>query len=172
MALAPFLFRRRRCGFQPGLDEGVLRVEMREVGDQILDHRHMRQRIDFHIALAVIDILGAGERIETVDIHGAGAANPLAAGAAEGQRLIDLVLDLDERIENHRPASVEIDFIGVDARVCRVVGRPAIDAEAFDIFRIRRGLEGLAFAHCRIFRQRELNHDRTLVRVSTRVLSA
>jgi hypothetical protein len=49
--------------------------------------------------------LGAGERVGAVDVHRAGAADALAAGAAEGQRRIDLVLDLDQRVEHHRPAA-------------------------------------------------------------------
>src|SRR5690606_2607692 len=102
------------------------------------------QRIDLHIALALINALRAGKRVPAINIHGAGTANAFAAGTAESQRLIDFVLDLDEGVENHRPAFVEIDFIGVDARIGIVIRRPAIDAETLDVFRTGLGLESLA----------------------------
>src|SRR5215472_10243179 len=67
------------CGLQPGFDRLVLRDDMRQIGDQILDDRHVRQWIDAHRAVDVLDRLDAGERIGSVDIHGARAANPLTA---------------------------------------------------------------------------------------------
>ena len=45
------------------------------------------------------------------------AADAFAAGAAEGQRRVDLVLDLDQRVQNHRAAGVHVDVVGVGARV-------------------------------------------------------
>lgn len=42
---------------------------------------------------------------------------PQMPSRQEGERGIDLVLDLDERIQDRRPAGVEIDLAGVDARV-------------------------------------------------------
>jgi hypothetical protein len=99
----------------------VLGVESGQVRHEVLDHRHVRQRIDLHRALDLVHALGAGERVGAVDVHRAGAADALAAGAAEGQRRVDLVLDPDQRVEDHRPAIVEVDEIGVDARVLVVV---------------------------------------------------
>ena len=46
----------------------------------------------------------AGEVVGAVDVHRARAADALAAGAAEGEGGIDLVLDLDQRVQHHRPA--------------------------------------------------------------------
>src|SRR3546814_18501991 len=69
----------------------------RSIGHEILDHLHMRQRIDPDVALHVVDELGAGERVGAVDVHRAASADSLAAGAAEGQGRIDLVLDLEDR---------------------------------------------------------------------------
>ena len=43
--------RRRRGGLQPRLDRGVLRVEVGQVGHEVLHHRHVRQRIDLHRAV-------------------------------------------------------------------------------------------------------------------------
>src|SRR3546814_6619476 len=47
--------RRRRHGLDPRLNRTVLCIEMREVGDEILDDVHMRQRRDPHIAFAVFN---------------------------------------------------------------------------------------------------------------------
>jgi hypothetical protein len=83
----------------------------------LLDHRHMRQGIDLDGAGRVIHALGAGQGIEPVDIHRARAANALAAGAAQSQGGVDLVLDPEQAIQNHRATIVQIDEIGIDARI-------------------------------------------------------
>src|SRR3546814_8668880 len=82
--LEAFLAARRRClGHQPRLDRRILRVEMGEVGDQILDDFHMRQRGDLDVALQILDRGGAGEAVLAVHVHRTTAANALAARAAE-----------------------------------------------------------------------------------------
>src|SRR6478672_1004221 len=127
VVLLPFLLRRRRGGLQPRLDRGILRVEIGEVRHEVLDHRLMRQRIDLHRAiLHVVHRPGAGQRVLAVDVHGAGAADALAAGAAEGQRRIDIVLDPDQAVQDHRAAIVGVDVIGVDAWILAVVRIPAV----------------------------------------------
>jgi hypothetical protein len=64
----------------------------------------------------IVDRLGAGQRVGAVDVHRAGAADAFAAGPAERQRRVDLVLDLDQRVENHRPAAAQIHLVGIDLR--------------------------------------------------------
>ena len=93
--LLPFLFRRRRNGLEPRLDRGVLGVEVAEIRNEILDYRQVWQRIDPNHAVDIVRRHGAGERVGPVDVHGAGAADSLAAGTAEGERRIDDVLDPD-----------------------------------------------------------------------------
>ena len=105
-----------------------------------------------------VDRLEAGERVAAVDVHRAGAADALAAGAAEGQRRIDLVLDLDQRVQDHRPAGVEIDLVGVGARVLPVVRVPAIDAELAHAFRTGGRLVGLAMADAAVGGKIEGDH--------------
>ena len=78
-ALAPFLLRGRRFGLQPWFDRGILRVELRQIGHQVLDHRHMRQRIDFHRALDLVHAARTGKRVGAVDIHRARAAHAFTA---------------------------------------------------------------------------------------------
>lgn len=48
-----------------------------------------------------------------VDVHGAGAADALAAGAAERQAGVLLVLDLEQHVQHHRPARVRVHLLGV-----------------------------------------------------------
>src|SRR5439155_1578392 len=75
------------------------------------------------------DRLDAGERIDPVDVHRTRAAYAFAAGPAKGQCRVGLVLDLDQRVQDHRSAIVEIDRESIDDRVFPVVGVPAIDIE-------------------------------------------
>jgi hypothetical protein len=75
------------------------------------------------IALVHASVLAAA------DVHGARPADALAARAAERQGGVLLVLDLDQPVEHHRPAGLEVDVIAVDARVVAVVRVPAVDAE-------------------------------------------
>ncbi|AEM42305.1 hypothetical protein KVU_2465 [Ketogulonicigenium vulgare WSH-001] len=124
--LAPFFLRCIGLGFQPRHNAGMLGIEMRQIRYQILDHRHMRQRIDADIAADFVQAIDAGQSILPVDIHRARAADPLAAGPAEGQGRVDLVLDLDQNVQHHRAALIQIDEIGVEARVRAIIGRPAI----------------------------------------------
>src|SRR5690606_30259811 len=89
--------RSRGLGADPRLDRGVLRVEVGQVRDQVLDHAHVRQRVDRHLGLlAVRDGAGAGQGVRAVDVHRARTADALAAGAPEGQGRVNLVLDLDQ----------------------------------------------------------------------------
>src|SRR5205085_4753649 len=85
---------------------------------------------------------------------------------AEGQGRVDLVLDLDQRVENHRPAFGEIERVGVDDRVAAVLGVPAVDAEPAQPLRARRRRPGLAGTDLRVRRQGEFGH------VNVRVWSA
>ena len=77
--------RRRAVRLQPRFDRAQLRVNLRQIGHEVLHDRHVRQRRDAHRAFHLIDRLQAGERVAAIDVHRAGAADPLPAGAAEGQ---------------------------------------------------------------------------------------
>ncbi len=156
--LLPFLGRAVGLGLQPRHDAGVLGIEMRQIRDQILDHRHVRQRIDLHVALDLLHSIKAGQRVDPVDIHRAGATDAFAAGPAEGQGRIDLVLDLDQRVQNHRPAGIHVDEIGVDTGVLSVIGVPAIDLELADIGGPFGFGPRLAGADRGVLGKRELNH--------------
>lgn len=57
---------------------------MVEVGHEVFDDGHVRQRGDFDVAFDVVDGFCACEGVCAIDIHGARAADAFAARAAEG----------------------------------------------------------------------------------------
>ena len=103
---------------EPRLDGPVLLVEVAHVRDEVLDDIHVRQGVDFgclarRVAGSLgLDIAQAGQGVGAVDVHGTRAADSLAAGAAEGEGRILLVLDFEEGVQNHRAAVVQVDGIG------------------------------------------------------------
>jgi len=153
---------RRRLGLQPGLYGGILGVGAVEVGHQVLDHRHVWQWVDRHLAINLVDELSAGERISAVDVHGTAATNTFATRAAEGKRRIDLVFDLDQRVENHRPAGVEIDLVTVHTRILVIVRAPAINREGTHICRPFHRLVRGANTDPRVLRKCEFYHGFSL----------
>ena len=62
-------------GLQPGLDRLVLLIEVREVGDQILDHVHVRQWVDLHRLRSFVDVAQTCQGVTTINIHGATATD-------------------------------------------------------------------------------------------------
>src|SRR5579875_61645 len=103
-----------RFRLKPGLDHLVLRKDVIEIGDKVLDDGHVRERVDLRGTSRIGDEARACQPIGAVDVHGAGAADAFAARAAKGERGVDVVLDPDQRVEHHRPAFVEIDFKRID----------------------------------------------------------
>lgn len=57
------------------------------------------------------EIPDTSESVNAADVHGAGAADSLSAGSAERQCRIDLVLDLDQRVQDHRTNCVQVQSI-------------------------------------------------------------
>src|SRR5690606_39076865 len=129
-----------------------------EVRNEITDHMHMRQRVDGDPAGKLLERLEAGQAVVPVHVHRAGAADALAAGAAEGQRRIDLILDLEERIEDHRPAAVHVDPVRVESGAVVLVGMPAIDAKLRPATAFAALVPGPSFGDARVRWQAKLNH--------------
>lgn len=123
---------RRVLPLQPRLDALVLVVEVGHVDDEVLDDEHVRQRGDGRGVGPVGDLGEAGEAVAAVDVHGAGAADALAAGAAEGEGRVDLVLDLDEGVEHHGPALLEVDLVVFELRLRGAVRGPPVDREGLE----------------------------------------
>ena len=118
----------------------------------------VRKRIDLHGALDIGHGFGAGERVAAIDIHGAGAADAFAAGAAEGQRRVNGILDPDQCAEDHRAALAGIDLIRIDPRIPAAHGIRAIDAVFAQVVRARGGQPGLAIGDLRVPGQVKLHH--------------
>jgi len=67
----------------------------------------VRQRVDPHIALDVVDrLMQASVLVPSMFI--AQEPHTPRARAAEGQRGVDLILDLNEGVEDHRAAIGEV----------------------------------------------------------------
>ena len=128
---------------QPRLDGAVLLVEVAHVRNKVLDNIHVREGVDFRglagrVAGSLgLDVAQTGQGVGAVDVHGARAADALPAGAAEGEGRILLVLDFEERVEDHRAAIVEVDGIGGQIRLLLLVRIPPVDLEIFDPLRLR-----------------------------------
>lgn len=117
---------------KPGLDRLILIVEIRQVSHQILYDEHMGKRIDLHSLGLFIDIAQACQGIGTIDIHGATAANSLTARSTESQGRILLVLNLDQSVQNHRSAVVQIDSVSGSVWLLVLFRVPSINFEVPD----------------------------------------
>jgi hypothetical protein len=70
----------------------------------------------------------AGQAVLAIDVHRVGAANALAAGAAEAQSRVHR-LELVQRIEQHALAAIKLDVDRLHARLGIGVGVVAVDLE-------------------------------------------
>jgi len=162
---------RGRVGLQPRLDGRVLGVNMVQVGHEVLYDRHMRQRRDLYVPLAVVNRLRTGQRVAAVDIHGAGAADPLPAGAAQGEGRVDFVLYIQQRVQNHRAAFVEVDGDFVHPGVLRlplfvqIIGVPAVNTEGFAAFCAVGSVDTLALTDHGILGEGQFSHGRVAQKV-------
>jgi len=107
--------RRPSRRYQPGMHVTDLLPERRHVHNQVLDHRHVTKRRDRDVPMPFQFFAeggAAGQLLTAVDRHRAGAANRRAAGIAERQTPVALVLDANQRIEHRHPApDVETDLL-------------------------------------------------------------
>src|SRR5262249_7488370 len=120
----------------------------------------MRQWIDPHRGPRIVDCFGTSQRVGAIDVHRAGAADALTAGAAEGERWINGILNPDQCIENHRPAIIAVNIISVDTWILAILRIAAINAEFTYMCRMWRARPPLAFGDLRILRQREFDHGK------------
>lgn len=155
---------------QVRLDGLVLLVEIRQVGNQVLDDVGVRQRVDARLLprvgrdTACVSMLAApschrpdtpgfkhtqaSQGVDTVNVHRTATADTLSAASPEGQGGVHLVLYPDERIEHHGPGLVQIQLVGLHGGLLGgLVGVPAVDMELLDArvlghvgVLIRRGL--------------------------------
>jgi hypothetical protein len=72
----------------------------------------VREWVDFRVlALGAVDAAEARECVLAIDVHRTRATDTLAARATEGERRVDLVLDLDEGVEDHGSTLVQVDLV-------------------------------------------------------------
>lgn len=82
----------------------------------------MRERVDLGVLL-LVNSAQASERIDTVNVHGTASANALSATSSERKRAVHLVLDLDEGVQHHWAASIEVDLVCLQVwLLCWLIG--------------------------------------------------
>ena len=92
-------------------DEESSRLWQNLTWHEILDDVHVRKGVNLGGFGSVgLDPAEAGESVDAVDVHGATAADSLSAGPAEGQSRVQLVLDLDQTVQHHGTARVEVNW--------------------------------------------------------------
>ena len=65
----------------------------------------MRKGTDGGDLVVLGDLRQAGQTVLAIDVHGARTADTLTASSSEGEGVIDLVLDLEQGVEDHRAAA-------------------------------------------------------------------
>ena len=95
----------------------MLGEEVGEVGDEVLDHWLVRRRqLRIEPLMSPMSLVQASMLTPSIFI----AQEPQMPSRQERRKVeheIDLVLDPDEPIQDHRPAIIEIDRKRVEARV-------------------------------------------------------
>jgi hypothetical protein len=130
-------------GLQPRFNGTILFVEISHVWNQIFNDVHVRKRVDLGSLLGVITNVGeTGQGVGTVDVHGAGSTDSLAARSAKCQGRILFIFDLDESIQDHGSTFIEVDGVGAQVGLLALFRIPTIDFEVFDIFLGRRSGSG------------------------------
>lgn len=112
----------------------VLLVEVCQVGDKVPDDVHVWQRVDLGLlGLVLVDLAQTGKGVAAANVHGTGAADTLSAGSSEGQRGILLVLDLQQRVQDHGTTVVQVDLVRLQLWLdLRGVWVPTVDLEGLE----------------------------------------
>ena len=136
----------------------MLRIEVCEIRHEVLYDRHVRQRRNRDgRAGNLVPALGAGNGITTANIHRAGAANAFPARPAEGERRVDISLDIDQDVQNHRAAFVHIDKVRIPARILAAFRIITVNLEFLDVA-VLRLWPGLSVFDLGVLWKRQLNH--------------
>ena len=117
---------------EPRLDRCVLVIEVAHVWHEILQHIHVRQRVNLGVLRRFVDVGEASKRVAAIDVHRAGTADTLAARATECERGVLLIFDFEKRVQNHWTAVCSVNFVVLEVRGLLGVGVVAIDLEGFD----------------------------------------
>merc|ERR1740123_2167830 len=93
---------------QPRLNGLVLVVEICEVWNQVLHNIGVWQRLDFNGLRTRLNVKKTSKAIFAIDIHGTRSANSFTARTPESECRINLIFDLDESIQDHGAALLQI----------------------------------------------------------------
>lgn len=112
-------------------DSLILLVEVCKVGDEVLDHVHVRKGVNLGILGGVFwNSAQASKSVDTVNVHGTGTTDTLSARSSESKSGVELILDLDQSIEHHRAALGEIDLVCLElGLLIGDIGVPSVDLE-------------------------------------------
>ncbi len=132
---------------------------MRQVWDQVANNFHVRQWVNLNRAFDFIDAIDTGQRVDAVDVHRARATDTFAARAAEGQCWVDLVLNLDQRVQDHWAAIVHVDKIRIDGWVFAIIWVPAINLELAQVLSAVWLGPGFTRGDTGVFRERKFDHS-------------
>lgn len=117
---------------EPRLNGAILFVEIIHVRNQILDDVHVGQRINLgRFRSRRINFADTSQSVDTSNVHGAGATDSLSTRSAESQSWIHFVLDLNESIEDHGTAILQVHGIFFHFRFLSLLLRiPSINGES------------------------------------------
>lgn len=115
---------------------------------KIFDDVHVRKGVDFDRCTGLlVDTFQASQGIDAVNVHGTATADSFSTAPSEGQGGVEFVFDLDQRIEDHRPAFLQVDRVRLQARfLTRLVRVPAIDRELLGFRGRGRLFAGMLFS--------------------------
>lgn len=102
---------------EPGLDGFVVTVKVTQIGHQVLHYIRMWKRLDLDGLGGGFDVLQTGKSVFSVNVHGTGTANTFSARASEREGRIHLILDLDQSVQDHRTALVEVNSVFLEKRL-------------------------------------------------------
>ena len=121
---------------QPRFNGTVLFVKIGHVGDQIFEHKHVWQGINLggFGCIFLINIGQTSQSIDPINIHGTRTANAFATRTTKGQGWILLVFNLDESIQYHGTAFIQINRISRKIGALILFRIPTIDLEILDAF--------------------------------------
>lgn len=72
----------------------------------------------------------ASQSILPIDVHGAATADAFSTATSEGDGGIELILDSDQGIQDHRAGLVQVEGVGLKARLLAgCIGVPSVNLE-------------------------------------------
>lgn len=84
----------------------------------------------FHYSFRNGNLPDASQSVDSANVHGAGSTDSLSTGSAECQGGVNLILNLDQGIQHHGGALVQVDLVLLHTRfLLWLVWVPSVDGE-------------------------------------------